>query len=101
MATSKASFEKVKRYTDNKITRLEKMNIKVQQLNDLSQKSKSKLQDPGAADLSIVCKMTGDPREKVYQKKERQRNKSRSDAERATRHYNLNQDLKKVKMQTG
>ena len=77
------------------------MNIKVQQLNDLSQKSKSKLQDPGAADLSIVCKMTGDPREKVYQKKERQRNKSRSDAERATRHYNLNQDLKKVKMQTG
>lgn len=51
--------------------------------------------------MSIVNRMTGDPRKKVYEQREGERSKSRRDVERTTRSYTINNEADKMKMQAG
>ena len=93
--SSVLNMDEIMKNLDCKITRLEKLNMRVQKIDEVSQKEKVKLQDLEGEDVSIVNRMTGDPREIIHGKREEYRNKSRTDAKRAALNSTTNRDIKK------
>ena len=70
-------------------------------MHEATQKSKQRLQEAPTEGMSIVSRMTGDPRKYVFEQREGERSKSRQGVERTTRTAAVNQELGKLKMQTG
>lgn len=78
-------YSQITQLMDTKITKLEQMNSRVLKMHEANQKGKQRLQEAPDDGMSIVNRMTGDPRKKVYEQREGERSKSRRDVERTTR----------------